>query len=174
MKYLFNIFLCLALLVSCERTEPPGGLLPNPEPPVEEQPPVDEPPVDETPAITQINHPGLMYVWDESVIPEITVHIKKDEWNALLKRYDEFDHNVDYFHADFTYKKGDEDVERQVMTDIVCRPLAVMFYLLGFRGSYHRMSGTAILEKFHGDEVVERIEAPAMWEQMCFKPDRIK
>ena len=108
MKYLFNIFLCLALIVSCERTEPPGGLLPNPEPPVEEQPPVDEPPVDETPAITQINHPGLMYVWDESVIPEITVHIKKDEWNALLKRYDEFDHNVDYFHADFTYKKGDD------------------------------------------------------------------
>ena len=26
----------------------------------------------------------------------------------------------------------------------------------------------------NGDEVVERIEAPAMWEQMCFKPDRIK
>ena len=103
MKYLFNIFLCLALIVSCERTEPPGGLLPNPEPPVEEQPPVEE-----TPAPPMINHPGLMYVWDESVIPEITVHIKKDEWNALLKRYDEFDHNVDYFHADFTYKKGDD------------------------------------------------------------------
>ena len=91
MKYLFNIFLCLALIVSCERTEPPGGLLPNPEPPVEEQPPVEE-----TPAPPMINHPGLMYVWDESVIPEITVHITKDEWNALLKRYDEDDHNVDY------------------------------------------------------------------------------
>ena len=56
-------------------------------------------------------------------------------------------------------------------TLIVCR---LIFYLLGFRGAYHRMGGTAILERFDGDEVVEHIEAPAMWEQMCFKPDRIK
>ena len=60
------------------------------------------------------------------------------------------------------------------MTDIVGRPLAMMFYLLGFRGSYHRMGGTAMLERFIGDEKVECIESPAMWEQMCFKPDRIK
>ena len=55
-----------------------------------------------------INDPGIAYVWDENVIPEITIHMTKDEWNRLLKRYDEFDHNVDYFHADFTYKKGDQ------------------------------------------------------------------
>ena len=55
-----------------------------------------------------VNDPGIAYVWDESVIPEITIHMTKDEWNKLLKRYDEFDHNVDYFHADFTYKKGSE------------------------------------------------------------------
>jgi hypothetical protein len=60
------------------------------------------------------------------------------------------------------------------MTDIVGKPLATIFYLLGFRGSYHRMSGTVVLEKFIKDEIVEKIEAPAMWEQMCFKPDRIK
>jgi len=77
-------------------------------------------------------------------------------------------------HYRITYLKGDEDVERQVMTDIVGRPLAIMFYLLGFRGSYHRMSGTAILEKFENGQITERVEAPAMWEQMCFKPDRIK
>ena len=65
-------------------------------------------------------------------------------------------------------------MERQVMTDIVGRSLAIMFYLLGFRGSYHRMGGTVLLERFDGDEIIERIEAPAMWEQMCFKPDRIK
>jgi len=64
-------------------------------------------------------------------------------------------------------------VERQVMTDIVGRPAAILFYLLGFRGSYHRMGGIAILERFDGDDIAERIEAPAMWEQMCFKPDRI-
>lgn len=85
--------------------------------------------------------------------------------------YDYNDHNI---HYRITYKKDGEDIERQVMTDIVGRPLAAMFYLLGFRGSYHRMSGTAILEQFEGDRIIERIEAPAMWEQMCFKPDRIK
>ena len=56
----------------------------------------------------ELSDPGLLYVWDGSVIPEITVHITEDEWNRLLLRYDEFSHNVDYFHADFTYRKGDE------------------------------------------------------------------
>ena len=60
------------------------------------------------------------------------------------------------------------------MRDIVGKPLAVVFYLLGFRGSYHRMSGTVVLERFEGENVVEKIKAPAMWEQMCFKADRIK
>ena len=56
----------------------------------------------------QINDPGIAYMWDESVIPEITIKITEDEWNDLLARYDEYDHNVDYFHADFEYKKGSE------------------------------------------------------------------
>lgn len=77
-------------------------------------------------------------------------------------------------HYRITYKKGDEEIERQVMRDIVGKPLAAVFYLLGFRGSYHRMSGTAVLERFEGDQVTEMLQAPAMWEQMCFKPDRIK
>lgn len=57
-----------------------------------------------------LNHEGISYVWDESVIPEITIHMTTDEWNRLLKRYDEFSQNVDYFHADFTYKKGSETI----------------------------------------------------------------
>ena len=85
-----------------------------------------------------------------------------------------YDYDDGKSHYRITYKKGDEEVERQVMTDIVGRPLAIMFYLLGFRGSYHRMGGMVTLERFEGEETVERIEAPAMWEQMCFKPDRIK
>ena len=55
-----------------------------------------------------INDAGIAYVWDEGVIPEITISITEDEWNKLLFRYDEDSHNVDYFHADFTYKKGEE------------------------------------------------------------------
>ena len=90
---------------------------------------------------------------------------------TLIYDYNDKENGV---HYRVTYKKGDEDVERQIMTDIVGKPAAILFYLLGFRGSYHRMGGTAILEIFDGNESVERIVAPAMWEQMCFKPDRIK
>ena len=85
-----------------------------------------------------------------------------------------YDYKDEEKHYRITYKKGDENIERQVMTDIVGRPLAILFYLLRFRGSYHRMGGTVTLEKIENDMVVERIESNAMWEQMCFKPDRIK
>ena len=57
-----------------------------------------------------LGHEGISYIWDESVIPEITIHMTSDEWNALLKRYDKFSHNVDYFHADFTYRKDTETI----------------------------------------------------------------
>ena len=97
-------------------------------------------------------------------------YTKRHVAKTLIYDYDDSDHNI---HYRITYKKGDEDVERQIMRDIVGKPLAVMFYLLGFRGSYHRMGGTVILEKYENGEVIEKIEAPAMWEQMCFKPDRI-
>ena len=98
-------------------------------------------------------------------------YTKRHVARTLIYDYNDRENGI---HYRITYKKGDEEVERQVMTDIVGRPAAALFYLLGFRGSYHRMGGTAILEKFVRDEIVERIEAPAMWEQMCFKPDRIK
>ena len=75
----------------------------------EEKPDTTEVVVPVTPG--QINDPGIAYLWDESIIPEITVSMTTDEWNRLLKRYDEFSHNVDYFHADFTYRKGNEVFE---------------------------------------------------------------
>lgn len=75
----------------------------------EEKPDTTEVVVPVTPG--QINDPGIAYLWDESIIPEITVSMTVDEWNRLLKRYDEFSHNVDYFHADFTYRKGNEVFE---------------------------------------------------------------
>ena len=103
--------------------------------------------------------------------------LKKDPYtkryvaHTLVYDYNDKDKNI---HYRITYKKGDEDVERHIMRDIVGKVPAALFYLLGFRGSYHRMGGTVILEKFDNDTVVETIEAPAMWEQMCFGKDRIK
>ena len=90
---------------------------------------------------------------------------------TLIYEYIDNEHNN---HYRVTYNKGDEDVERHRMRDIVGKPLAVICYLLGFRGSYHRMGGTVMIEKIEDGKVVEKVESKAMWEQMCFKPDRIK
>ena len=71
----------------------------------------DTPPTPETPGDVTKPVDGIAYMWDESVIPEITIKIAEDQWNALLSRFDEFEQNVDYFHADFTHKKGNEVTE---------------------------------------------------------------
>jgi hypothetical protein len=101
------LFACQEKPIEPDNPEKPETEKPETENPDEEKPD-DEKPDEEIPLPGTINDPGIAYVWDESVIPEITIHITKDEWNRLLLRYDEYQHNVDYFHADFTYKKGDE------------------------------------------------------------------
>ena len=78
-------------------------------------------------------------------------YTKRHVAKTLIYDYDDKDSGV---HYRVTYKKGDEEIERQVMTDIVGRPLAMIFYLLGFRGSYHRMGGKVTLERFEGDKIV--------------------
>ena len=55
-----------------------------------------------------IGHAGLSYVWDESVIPEITFKVSRDEWNRLLGLFDENENTKEYISGDITYKKGSE------------------------------------------------------------------
>lgn len=92
-----------------ENTETPQD--PKPENPSEDEKPEEEIPGTIRPfTAADTGDPGIAYLWDENVIPEITVHITSAEWNKLLKRFDEFQHNCDYFHADITYKKGSETI----------------------------------------------------------------
>lgn len=65
-----------------------------------------------------IQHEGLQYVWDESVIPEITFTVSMDEWNRLLKLYDQNNYTKEYIHCDVTYKKGAEETK---ITDAAIR-----------------------------------------------------
>ena len=44
--------------------------------------------------------------------------------------------------------------------------LRISLKLTGFDGGYFRCTGTASLERFEGDKVVESISAPAIWELM--------
>ena len=65
-----------------------------------------------------IQHEGLQYVWDESVIPEITFSVTKSEWDRLLGLYDKNNKTKEYIHCDITYKKGAEETK---ITDAAIR-----------------------------------------------------
>lgn len=112
MKYRILTFLC-AIAIAVTACEPPYILPSDPEKPENgnnnsEPEPEPDPEPDPAPGPAVISDEGLEYVWDESVIPEIRISISLDQWNALLKRFDENPNNVDYFHCDITYTKGSE------------------------------------------------------------------
>lgn len=84
----------------------------QPENPEEEKP---EEPVDPSqgwnysPVTTAtIGHDGLSYIWDDSVIPEITINVPLDQWNDLLNLYDQNNHTKEYVHCDVTFNKAGE------------------------------------------------------------------
>ena len=61
-----------------------------------------------------IQHQGLQYIWDESIIPEIRITVSLDEWNRLLSLYDANNNTKEYIHCDISYKKGNEET---IITD---------------------------------------------------------
>ena len=52
---------------------------------------------------------GVKYIWDESVIPEITIEVSVEQWNNLLKAYDKNAHTEEYVHCNVRYRKGSEE-----------------------------------------------------------------
>ena len=53
-----------------------------------------------------IGHAGLSYLWDSSIIPEITINVSLVEWNNLLKFFDQDKDTKEYIKCDITYRKG--------------------------------------------------------------------
>lgn len=87
--------------------------------------------------------------------------------NRLIYDYDDGKQ-----HYKITYER-EYDTEVKGMKDLVSGLQYWGVKLLGLDGSYHRMGGTAKLERYEGDEVVETVVAPALWEQMYFGKDRM-
>lgn len=101
-----SILAAIALAIcSCTRDEQPSKDDNNTDPIVPEQPDKPDQPEEPKPDLAE----GVAYVWDENVIPEIHISMTEEEWNALLKRYDENNNNSDYFHCDVRYVKGGEE-----------------------------------------------------------------
>lgn len=119
MKRIALLTLAAILVYSCEidifpNTDESGSDKDNTEqtPGDKEDSDSDNPIVDNwnySPVTTSMfGHAGLSYIWDESVIPEITISVSVQEWNKLLDAFDQNPNNKDYFYCDITYKKGSE------------------------------------------------------------------
>jgi hypothetical protein len=66
-----------------------------------------------------------------------------------------------------TYRR-DASILNFPMIDDVKGLVRFLAKLSGFDGAYHRFTGAAAVEKFAGDALVEKAEAPAIWELMYF------
>ena len=116
MSKIFILFLAAALTLSCNKFEDSA----NSDQTSENDGKQEQQPSDEikpggpttwnyTPVTTStFGHAGLSYIWDENVIPEITITMSVEEWNNFLAAYDQNPNNKDYFYCDITYKKGTE------------------------------------------------------------------
>ena len=50
----------------------------------------------------------LAWVFDMNVVPEITINITQEEWNNLLKAYDQNSNTAEYVHCDAEFKSKGE------------------------------------------------------------------
>ena len=119
MKRIALLTLAAILVYSCEidifpNTDESGSDMDNTEqtPGDKEDSDSDKPTIDNrnySPVTTSMfGHAGLSYIWDESVIPEITISVSLDEWNRLLGLFDKDKNTKEYVYCDITYKKGSE------------------------------------------------------------------
>ena len=96
----------VAVFFGCETEKLPGAEDLNPDEGNTEQAPTawNYAPV----TTATFGHAGLSYMWDESVIPEITINVSLEQWNSLLDYYDKNTMTKEYIHCDITYKKGSD------------------------------------------------------------------
>ena len=60
------------------------------------------------------------------------------------------------------------DITKQRFSDLLPSPLNSIARIAGLTGGYIRFEGTATIEKMDGDNVVEAVSDPAVWELMYF------
>lgn len=117
MKKILSLFIFIALLVSCGEIDrypgadeyKPGAE--NTEEPGTENPGATSPGTGgfDFPFTTSVlGHKGISYIWDDNVIPEVTLNVPLDQWNKLLGLYDQNNHTKEYVHCNVTFNKNGE------------------------------------------------------------------
>lgn len=74
-----------------------------------------------------------------------------------------YDYNDGKQHYRVTYQR-EKDIEFHQASKTLSKPLQVMAKLIGLDGVYIRFTGQATIESFEGDQVVESVSSPAIWE----------
>lgn len=139
-RKIFAFAVLHVLLACCEK---PGRYpdIPGDEEEKTEKP---APPVEETGIVpftaADVTDGGVAYMWDESVIPEITINVRKDEWNSFLKRYDKYSSNADFFHCDVIYRK-EEKISKITDAGFRLRGNTSRRRPEGWDGQYHVTNG---------------------------------
>lgn len=105
----------------------------------------------------------LTYSQAEPYMDEKT---KKTVYGVVVYDYDDSKQ-----HYRITYKREDDLTQANMLSD---KPLLVKLgaKLIGLAPTYNRFTGSAILERFEGQTVVETVRDPAIWELMYFGVDR--
>lgn len=91
---------------------------------------------------------------------------KKHVANTII--YDYKDGKMRY---KVTYRKT-ENIERMGMETQLTKWQYPIIWLMGLRGSYHRIGGMVTLEVYENNTLTEELTAPAIYEQMYFGKDR--
>jgi uncharacterized protein YihD (DUF1040 family) len=78
--------------------------------------------------------------------------------------YDYRDGNTQYL---IRYKRR-QSILNFLLVNSVSGVLRLLAKLSGFDGAYHRFTGDVIIERLEDGKVIEKLEAPALWELMYF------
>jgi hypothetical protein len=82
--------------------------------------------------------------------------------NSLVYDYDD---GTERYRVSYTRKKS---IVHFKMIEELRGALKLLARLVGFDGAYHRFTGDVVVERLKGGVVVEKQEAPAIWELMYF------
>jgi hypothetical protein len=128
-----------------------------------------------------VETPVFMIAKDGKIIAENTDCLAYEEkdytFDPVTKKHFAKTIVYDYNEGDKRYKISYElenSIEQKGMKSEVTPLQNVALLLIGLRGSYHRVGGTATIECYEGERLLEKIQAPAIWEQMYFGKDKIR
>ncbi len=99
------------------------------------------------------------------------------EYDEVTKKHVAGTIIYDYVKDDMRYKvtyRKTENIERMGMETQLTKWQYPLIWLMGLRGSYHRIGGQAELEVYKDGVLIDSGQAPAIYEQMYFGKDRIR